>query len=367
ISPEPTAQVKPSARLGKGATAVVAAAAIQEDVPIYLNGLGTVTGLRTVTVRSRADGELLNVAFKEGQMIQAGELLAEIDPRAYQVQLQQAEGQLQRDAALLKNAETDWTRYKTLLEQDSISAQQTVTQASLVRQYQGTVAIDRAAVSNAKLQLSYTKITAPITGRLGLRLVDQGNMVHANDANGLAVITQIQPIAVVFTLPEDTLPIVMQQFQAGEALSVEAYDRSGQKKLAQGRLLAIDNQIDLNTGTVKLKSQFANTDATLFANQFVNVKLLVDTLRAVVTAPSAAIQNGADGAFVYVVKEDKTVSVRAVQLGVVKDERVVIQKGLQAKELVVVEGVDKLRDGGQVKLITRERQGGVGAEAVVEK
>jgi membrane fusion protein, multidrug efflux system len=364
-SEEHPAQPNHAYKPGKGAVPVVAATAKLEEVPVYLNGLGTVTGLRTVTVRSRVDGELVKVAFKEGQMIQAGDLLAEIDPRAYQVQLLQAEGQLQRDTALLKNAEIDLARYKALLAEDSISAQQTATQASLVKQYQGTVAIDRAAVANAKLQLSYTKITAPITGRLGLRLVDQGNMVHANDANGLVVITQIQPIAVVFTLPEDALPTLMQRLKTNNTLTVAAYDRSGQAKLAEGSLLAVDNQIDMSTGTVKLKSQFANTDSALFANQFVNVKLLVDTLKSVVTIPAAALQNGAKGAFVYVVKDDQTVTVRNVQSGLVDGERVVIQKGLQAEEQVVVDGVDKLREGGQVKLITREL-GGSSARTVPE-
>lgn len=345
---------KKSDKPGKGATAVVVAAVTQQDVPVYLNGLGTVTGLRTVTVRSRLDGELVGVSFKEGQLVAAGDLLAEIDSRALKVQLLQMEGQLQRDEALLKNAETDWARYKTLLEQDSISAQQTVTQASLVKQYQGTVAIDRALVANAKLQLSYTNITAPITGRLGLRLVDPGNMVRANDTNGLVIITQIQPISVVFSLPEDALPSVMQQLNAGKNLTVDAYDRSGQKKLAQGNLLAVDNQIDLSTGTVKLKSQFANTDAALFANQFVNVKMLVDTLKGVLTVPATALQNGASGSFVYVVKENQTVSVRPVQLGAVDGERVVVQAGLQVGESVVVDGADKLREGGQIKLITHE-------------
>lgn len=336
----------------KGATPVIAATAQTKDIPIYLNGLGTVTGLRTVTVKSRVAGELVNVAYKEGQMVQTGELLAEIDPRAYQVQLQQAQGQLQRDEALLKNAEIDWARYKTLLEQDSISVQQTATQAALVKQYQGSVAIDRAAVANAQLQLSYTKITAPISGRLGLRLVDQGNMINANDTGGLAVITQIQPIAVIFTLPEDALPKLMQRFKADPNLTVEAYDRSGLTKLAEGHLLAVDNQIDLTTGTVKLKSQFANTDAALFANQFVNVKLRVDTLKSVVVIPPAALQNGVNGEFVFVVNNDHTVSLRNVKSGQVTDDQVVILQGLKAEEQVVIDGVDKLREGGQIKLIT---------------
>jgi multidrug efflux system membrane fusion protein len=344
---------KHSDKHAKSPVAVLAAVATMQDVPVYLNGLGTANPLNTVVVRSRIDGELVKVAFKEGQMVHAGDLLAEIDARAYKVQVQQAEGQLLHDAALLTNAQADLARYRTLLRQDSISAQQTLTQESLVKQYQGTVAIDQALLNNAKLQLSYTKITAPISGRLGLRLVDQGNMVHANDANGLAVITQTQPINVIFTLPEDALPSVMEQLHDGKQLPVEAYNRNGSQQLAQGRLMAIDNQIDLNTGTVKLKSQFDNTDAALFANQFVNIKMLLDTLHSVVTVPSAALQNGVSGTFVYVAKDDQTVVVRPVKLGSVYGEQVVIEEGLKADELVIIDGADKLRDGAQIKLIRR--------------
>jgi multidrug efflux system membrane fusion protein len=287
-------------------------------------------------------------------MVQEGDLLAEIDPRAFQVQLMQAEGQLLRDEALLKNAQTDLVRYKTLLEQDSIAAQETVTQESLVKQYKGTVAIDRGLVADAKLQLSYTQITAPITGRLGLRLVDQGNMVKASDTTGLAVITQIQPIAVVFTLPEDDLQAVMKQFRTGESLTIEAYDRRGNVKLAQGHLLAVDNQIDTSTGTVKLKGQFANEDGALFSNQFVNIKMKMETLDSITIIPTAAIQRGTMGTFVYVVKEDQTVSVRPLTLGPTEGEKVAVLEGLQPNEWVVVDGADKLREGIKVKLINRE-------------
>jgi len=335
-------------------TSVLAKAAEQGDLPVYLSGLGTVTGLRTVTVKSRVDGELVHAAFKEGALVKEGELLAEIDPRPFQVQLMQAEGQLLRDEALLKNAQIDLQRYQTLLEQDSIAAQQTATQAATVKQYQGIVATDRALVANAKLQLSYARITAPISGRLGLRMVDQGNIVKASDANGIVVITQTQPIAVIFTLPEDQLPAVMKQLHAGKTLTVEAFDRSGKNKLAQGRLLAVDNQIDLNTGTVKLKSQFANDDTVLFANQFVNIKMQVDTLRDAVIVPSAAIQTGNAGTFVYVVKADQTVTARTVKLGAVHEERVAVLDGLQANEMVVVEGADKLRENAKVKLIDHD-------------
>jgi multidrug efflux system membrane fusion protein len=352
--PQPEEDYKKSEKSTDPVITVAAVAATSGDFPVYLSGLGTVTALRTVTVRSRVDGELIRVAFNEGQMVHEGDLLAEIDPRAFQVQLMQAEGQLLRDEALLKNAQTDLVRYKTLLEQDSIAAQQTITQESLVKQYKGTVAIDRGLVADAKLQLSYARITAPISGRLGLRLVDQGNIVHASDANGIAVITQIQPIAVVFTLPEDDLQAVMKQFSSGKGLKIEAYDRTAKVKLAEGQLLAIDNQIDTSTGTVKLKGQFANKDSALFANQFVNIKMLMDTLRSVTIIPTAAIQRGTIGAFVYVVKEDQTVSVRPLTLGPAEGAKVAVLEGLQPDERVVVDGADKLREGMKVKLITRE-------------
>ena len=346
---------KASKKLNEPVIAVTAAVSIQGDFPVYLNGLGTVTALRTVTLKSRVDGELIHVAFKEGSLVNAGDLLAEIDPRAFQVQLMQAEGQLQRDQALLKNAQMDLVRYKTLLEQDSIAAQQTHTQQSVVEQHQGTVEIDRGLVANAKLQLCYARITAPITGRLGLRLVDQGNIINTSDASGLAVITQISPIAAVFTLPEDNLPSVMKRFKSGEVLSIEAYDRGGNIKLAEGQLLAVDNQIDTSTGTVKLKGQFTNEDNTLFSNQFVNIKMKMETLHAVTIIPTSAIQRGIIGPFVYVVKDDQTVKVQALSLGPTDGEKVAILKGLQANELVVTDGADKLRDNVKVKLINREQ------------
>lgn len=350
----PLAQAKWEGKAEQNANAPIAVAVAtttQGDLPVYLEGLGTVSALNTVTVRSRVEGELLRVLFQEGQEVQQGELLAEIDPRAFQVQLQQAEGQLHRDAALLKNAELDWSRYKTLLTQDSIAAQQVATQAALVQQYRGTVTIDKAQVANAQLLLSYCKITAPVSGRVGLRLLDQGNMVRANDSNGLVVITQTQPISVVFSLPEDNLPAIMQRWRANAQLTVAAYNRAGKTLLAKGKLMAIDNQIDATTGTVKLKAQFTNDQRNLFVNQFVNVKMQLDTLRGVTLVPTAAIQHGTIGAFVYVVNPEQTVSVRPVKLGQSVGETVAVLEGLTPKQTVVVDGADKLREGTAITVL----------------
>ncbi len=330
--------------------AVAIESAGKADFPVYLNGLGTVTALRTVTVRPRVDGELVRVVFSEGQMVKEGDLLAEIDPRPFQVQLQQVEGQLMRDEALLKNAQIDHDRYQTLLEQDSISAQQTMTQEAQVKQYQGIVEMDKAQVNNAKLQLSYARLTAPISGRVGLRQIDQGNIVHANDTNGLVVITQLQPVSVVFTLPEDNVQAVVQRWRSNEAVRVEAYDRAGKTKLADGKLLALDNQIDSTTGTLKLKAQFDNNERTLFANQFVNIKMHLDTLPGVTVVSSAAIQHDTQGSFVYVVGPEKTAQVRRITLGPTEGDKVAVLSNLAADETVVVDGVDKLHEGSRVDI-----------------
>jgi multidrug efflux system membrane fusion protein len=335
-------------------TPVVADAVRSGEIKIYLNGLGTVTPLRTVTVRSRVDGELQRVHFREGQLVKAGELLAEIDPRPFRVQLTQAEGTMARDRALLENARIDLERYRTLLKQDSIAEQQVASQESLVRQYEGTVKVDQSAIDNARLQLTYSRVTAPVGGRIGLRQVDPGNIVRAGDTNGLAVITQVAPISVIFTIPQDNLPAVLKRLQTGERLPVEAFDRDQKTQLANGALLTVDNQIDTTTGTVKLKAQFANDDSRLFPNQFVNVRMLLDTLQDATTVSTAAIQRGTQGIFVYVVGDDYTVSLRPVKLGATEGSRTAVESGLKAGELVVVDGTDRLREGAKVELSNRE-------------
>jgi multidrug efflux system membrane fusion protein len=329
---------------------VAVAQAQKGEIPVYLNGLGSVTPFNTVTVRSRIDGQLLRVTFQEGQFVRQGEMLAEIDPRPFQVQLSQAQGQLARDQAQLNNAKVDLQRYETLVEHGVVTRQQYDTQAATVRQFDGVIKADQAAIDSVKLNISYCRITAPIAGRAGLRLADVGNMIHANDQNGLVVITQVQPIAVLFTIPEDSLAQVLKRLRAGEHLAVEAYDRSGQTKIADGKVASIDNQIDQTTGTSRLKAVFDNKDNTMFPNQFVNVRLLVEMKTDKILIPAVAIQRGPQGTFVYVVKPDQTVDVRQVTVGIIEGTRASIDNGLSDGDNVVVDGVDKLRAGSKVQI-----------------
>lgn len=347
----PSPQPQTGGRFGLNMPMAVGTATAEKgDVRVTLNALGTVTPLATVTVRTQISGQLMQIAFQEGQNVQKGDFLAQVDPRPYQAQLAQAEGQLARDQALLKNAELDLARYQTLVKEDSIARQQLDTQAALVRQYQGTVVADQATVDNAKLNVAYCHIVAPVSGRVGLRLVDQGNYVQVGDAGGLVVITQLHPITVIFTLPEDNLPAINKRLRAGAALETTAFDRANSNKLATGKLMTIDNQIDTTTGTFKLRAQFDNDDETLYPNQFVNTQLLVDVLHDQTVVPTAAIQRGAPGTFVYLVAPDSTVSVRPVKLGPTEGQRVAIESGLAPGDVVVTDGADRLRDGAKVVL-----------------
>jgi multidrug efflux system membrane fusion protein len=298
----------------------------------------------------------MEVLFREGQIVSSGDLLAKIDPRPFEAQLIQAEGQMARDQALLKNAQLDLQRFRSLLERAAIPKQQADTQESLVHQYEGAVKADQGQIDNVKLQLVYCRITAPISGRVGLRLVDPGNIVHANDPNGLVVITQLQPIAVIFPIPEDSLPEVLARLKAGEHLPVEAYDREMRQKLAVGSLLTADNQIDPTTGTVRLKATFPNEKNELFPNQFVNARLLVDVRREAIVVPASAIQRGPQGTFVYVVKADQTATLRPVNVNEIQGGDASIKTGLSPGELVVVDGQDRLREGTKVDL--RPQSGG---------
>jgi multidrug efflux system membrane fusion protein len=333
-----------------GPVPVVVTKVARSSVPVYLNGLGNVTAFYTVTVKSRVDGQLMKVDFNEGDLVKAGQVLAEIDPRPYQVQLDLAEGTLARDQALLDNSKLDLERYKGAIATNAIPQQQLDTQTALVAQYQAAIKQDTANVDNAKLQLTYAKVTAPISGAVGLRLVDPGNIVHASDSNGMIVITQLQPITVLFTIPEDNLPQVTQKLRAGAHLTVDAYNRDSSKKLASGVLTTLDNQIDNSTGTSKLKAVFDNTDNALFPQQFVNIRLLVDTLGNQLVVPNVAVQNGQQGTFVYVVDDDSKVHLKTVQVGITTDKVSDILSGLMDGDRVVIDGTDRLIEGAQVRV-----------------
>ena len=319
-------------------------------IDLWVDALGTVTAANTVIVKGRVEGQLVRIAFQEGQPVQTGDLLAQVDPRPFQVALDQAQGQLTRDRAQLAGARVELNRYRELQAKSSIARQQVDTQAALVGQLEGSIQVDQAQLANARLQLDFTHITAPIGGRLGLRQVDTGNMVHPNDATGLVIITQTQPIFVVFSIPADGIAVLLGRWRQGESLEVQALDRDGTTLLASGTLASIDNRIDLATGTVKLKAIFTNHDETLFPNQFVNARLKTATLRGATLIPTAAIQRGVSGAFVYLLQGDASVTLRPVTLGPTTGDTVVVKTGLQPKDRVVIDGADKLREGSRVDL-----------------
>ncbi|MBO0755077.1 MAG: MdtA/MuxA family multidrug efflux RND transporter periplasmic adaptor subunit [Bradyrhizobiaceae bacterium] len=350
---------QPSGRAASaGAPMPVVDATVEKgDVDIAFDALGTVTPLATVTVVSQISGQLMRVAYQEGQIVKQGDLLAEIDSRPYELALRNAQGQLERDQALLNNAQLDLARYTTLAAQNAVPKQTLDTTKSLVQQYQGAVITDQATIDTAKLNINYCHITAPVTGRVGLRLIDQGNYISTAATTSLVVITQLQPISVIFTMPEDNLPQVLERLKANATLEASAFDRTFNNRLAVGTLTTLDNQIDTSTGQVKLRAQFTNDDLALFPNQFVNVRLLVDTLHDATLVPGAAIQRGAQGTFVYIVNSsDNTVSVRPVVLGPGSSERVSVRSGLSPGDRVVIDGADKLREGAKIAL--RREEGG---------
>ena len=336
---------------GMGGPQPVAVAAAQRgSLDVTLNALGTVTPLATVTVRPQVSGQIIRFDFQEGQMVKAGDLLAEIDPRSFQAALEQARGQLARDAAALANARLDLKRQQGLAAANATSQQALDTQAALVKQDEGVVTSDQANVQAAAINLGYTRVTSPVAGRVGIRQVDVGNFVSAGQTSGIVVVTQLQPISILFTVPEDNIGAIMPRFNAGEALTVQAYDRTQTTKLATGRLGAVDTQVDTTTGTVKLRALFDNSDGALFPNQFVNVRLLVQTLRNQVVIPAAAVQRGSQGTFVFVVQPDHTAAMRSITLGPQQDDRVAVVKGLNPGETVVTDGADRLHDGAEVTI-----------------
>jgi multidrug efflux system membrane fusion protein len=342
------------------AVPVVATAAQKGDINVYVTGLGTVTALYTATIHTRVDGQVMKVPFKEGDIVKEGALLVEVDPRPFEAAVLQAEGQLARDKALLAQAKRDLQRYDILVKQDSIAQQIRDDQAFLVQQYEGTVKLDQGNLDAAKVNLIYTRITAPFTGRIGLRLVDPGNIIQTTDTTGVGVITREQPITVIFPIPEESLQPVLKKFKTGETLQVDAYDRAQTHKIATGHLLAPDNQIDTTTGTDRLKAVFDNKDYALFPNQFVNASLLMDTLRDVTVVPSATVQRSPKGPFVYLIKEDQTVTVRWVKLGPGEGDNVSVEEGITPGDLVVLEGAEKLKEGSRVEVqkpVTNSTQG----------
>jgi membrane fusion protein, multidrug efflux system len=345
----------PRGRNGQnGPVAVSVATAVSGDIQVKIPALGTVTPLATVTVRTQISGTLQKILFTEGQLVHEGGALAQIDPRPYEAALQQMQGNLQRDQALLADAKLDMTRYTGLVKEDSIAVQQLDTQKALVDQLVGTIQADEGQVNTAKVNLVYTHIISPVTGRVGLRQVDQGNYVTPGDANGIVLVNQLQPITVIFSIPEDNVSAIVKRLHAGAALTVEAFDRTNATKIADGKLLTLDNSIDITTGTVKLRAEFDNADGSLFPNQFVNILLLQDVLKDQIIMPNSAVRRGAPNGvattFVYIVGADSTVSVRPVTLGVVDGEKVAVTAGLKAGEVVVTEGGDRLRDGAPVQL-----------------